>query len=102
VTIRKTSVFDKWIKNLRDSRAAARIYARLDRLANGNPGDVKPVGEGVSELRVDYGPGYRVYYKHIGKEIVILLCGGGKSTQQTDIANAKELAKMPLTEENCL
>jgi putative addiction module killer protein len=90
--IRRSSVYKKWIKILRDSRAKSRIYARIDRLANGNPGDVKPVGEGISEMRIDYGPGYRVYYKDTGKEIIILLCGGDKSTQQANIATAKKIA----------
>jgi putative addiction module killer protein len=70
-----------------------RIYKRIDRLAEGNPGDVKPIGEGCSEMRIDYGPGYRVYYKDTGNEITILLCGGEKTTQQADIAQAKEIAR---------
>jgi putative addiction module killer protein len=93
VTISKTEVFDNWLKKLRDLRAAACIYTRINRLAKGNPGDVKPIGEGVSEMRIEYGPGYRVYYKYTGKEIIVLLCGGDKSTQSKDIANAKKLAK---------
>jgi putative addiction module killer protein len=93
MTIRRTSLFQQWLDELRDSRAKARIYDRLDRLADGNPGDVKPIGKGLSEMRIDYGPGYRIYYKHTGKEIIILLCGGDKSTQQADIARAKELAQ---------
>jgi putative addiction module killer protein len=93
MTIRRTDVFIKWLKNLNDSNARFRIYQRIERLANGNPGDVKPVGEGVSEMRIDYGPGYRVYYKGAGREIIILLCGGDKSTQSGDIENAKKLAK---------
>ncbi|MDR0321610.1 MAG: type II toxin-antitoxin system RelE/ParE family toxin [Treponema sp.] len=91
--IRRTPIFDQWLKSLRDSRARFRIHERINRLAKGNPGDVKPVGEGISELRIDYGPGYRVYYKNTGKEIIILLCGGGKSGQQSDIARAKEIAR---------
>jgi putative addiction module killer protein len=86
-------MFIKWLKNLNDSNARFRIYQRIERLANGNPGDVKPAGEGVSELRIDYGPGYRVYYKDTGNEIIVLLCGGDKSTQSRDIENAKKLAK---------
>ena len=82
-----------WRKNLRDSRARARIASRIDRLSAGNPGDAKPVGEGVSELRVDYGPGYRVYFVRRGNQIVILLCGGDKSSQDGDIARAKSLAR---------
>jgi putative addiction module killer protein len=97
--IRRTSVYDKWLKNLKDTRAKARIYARVRRLAHGNPGDSAPVGDGLSEMRIFYGPGYRVYYKDTGKEIIILLCGGDKSTQQMDIAKAKELARLPLEEE---
>ena len=91
--ILKTPIFDQWLKNLRDSRARFRIHKRITRLAKGNPGDVKPIGEGCSELRVDYGPGYRVYYKDTGKEIILLLCGGDKSNQKADIANAKKLAR---------
>ena len=88
----QTEVYKKWLMELRDTRARARIILRVNRLVNGNPGDVSPVGEGVSEMRIDYGPGYRVYYKDTGKEIIILLCGGDKSTQQADIAKAKEIA----------
>jgi len=79
---------------LKDERARYRINARIERLKQGNPGDVGPVGEHISEMRIDYGPGYRVYYKDTGKEIVILLCGGDKSTQQADIERAKEIAKL--------
>jgi putative addiction module killer protein len=93
MTIRRTDVFIKWLRNLNDSYARFRIYQRIDRLANGNPGDVKPIGEGCSEMRIDYGPGYRVYYKDTGKEIIILLCGGDKASQSRDIEKAKELAK---------
>jgi putative addiction module killer protein len=91
--IRKTDIFNTWLKNLKDSRAKSGIYTRIDRLAVGNQGDVKPIGEGCSEMRINYGPGYRVYYKDTGKELIILLCGGDKSTQQADIKKAKELAK---------
>jgi putative addiction module killer protein len=87
-------VFDKWLKKLRDDEATARIIARVKRLAEGNPGDVKPAGEGISEMRIDYGPGYRVYYKETGKEIIILLCGGDKRTQQADIAEARKIARL--------
>jgi putative addiction module killer protein len=97
--IRRTSVYKKWITGLRDSRARYRILTRIKRLEEGNPGDVEPVGEGISELRIHYGPGYRVYYKDTGKEIIILLCGGDKTTQQEDIANAKRIAVLPLEEE---
>ncbi|MCL2066278.1 MAG: type II toxin-antitoxin system RelE/ParE family toxin [Treponema sp.] len=91
--IRKSSVYEKWIRGLRDRQARYRIIARIKRLENGNPGDVKPVGEGISEMRIDYGPGYRVYYKDTGREIIILLCGGDKRTQQEDIAEAKKIAR---------
>jgi len=91
--IKRSDVFLKWIDGLRDDRAIERINRRIARLANGNPGDVKPVGDGISEMREDYGPGYRVYYKDTGKEIIILLCGGDKRTQDTDIANAKIISK---------
>jgi len=91
--IRRSSVYNTWFMSLRDSRAQYRILTRIKRLAMGNPGDVGPVGEGVSELRIHYGPGYRVYYKDTGKEIIILLCGGDKKTQQADIAEARKIAK---------
>jgi putative addiction module killer protein len=90
---RESSVYSKWIKNLRDERARYRINARIERLKQGNPGDVEPAGEGISEMKIDYGPGYRVYYKDTGREIIILLCGGDKRTQQADIANAKKIAR---------
>ena len=92
--IRRSSVFDKWLKSLRDSRAKFRINERIDRLAEGNPGDVKPTGEGISEMRIDYGPGYRVYYKDTVKEIIVLLCGGDKRTQEADITKAKKIARL--------
>jgi putative addiction module killer protein len=88
-----TPVFDSWFRRLRDRRAAARIQARIDRAEAGNLGDCKPVGEGVSEMRVDVGPGYRVYFLQRGTEVIILLAGGEKSTQAKDIAAAKRLAK---------
>jgi putative addiction module killer protein len=91
--IRKTETFARWLDGLRDIRARAKVQARIERLAAGNPGDVRPVGEGVSELRIDYGPGYRVYYKAIGGEIVILLAGGVKRTQSADINTALRLAR---------
>lgn len=93
VDIRKTEVFAKWLDGLRDIHARARVMARIERLAAGNPGDVKPVGEGVSELRIDYGPGYRVYFKKRGREFVILLAGGDKRTQTGDISTALRLAR---------
>ncbi|HPR07904.1 MAG TPA: type II toxin-antitoxin system RelE/ParE family toxin [Denitromonas sp.] len=88
----RSATFDGWLSGLRDRKAVARIAARLDRLAAGNPGDVAPVGEGISELRIDYGPGYRVYYMRRGQVLVILLCGGDKSSQGRDIKQAKLLA----------
>ena len=91
--IRKTETFAKWLDNLRDIHARARVQARIERLVAGNPGDVKPVGEGVSELRIDYGPGYRVYYTVRGREVIILLVGGDKRTQATDIKIALRLAR---------
>lgn len=89
---RESSVYKKWIRNLRDERARYRINARIERLKQGNPGDVKPAGEGISEMRIDYGPGYRVYYKDTGKEIILLLYGGDKTTQEEDIKEAKKIA----------
>ncbi len=88
-----TSAYDDWIGHLRDRNARARVVARVRRLTLGNPGDVKPVGGGISEMRIDYGPGYRVYYMQRGELLVILLCGGDKSTQDKDIENAKDYAK---------
>jgi len=93
VEIRKTEVFARWLDELPDIRARARVQVRIERLAVGNPGDIKPVGEGVSELRIDYGPGYRVYFKRIGREVVILLAGGDKRTQASDIKTALRLAR---------
>jgi len=89
----RRETFDRWLRKLKDRRAAARVLVRIDRLAGGNPGDVKPVGEVVSELRIDYGPGYRVCYLQEGDELILLLCGGNKSTQGDDIKNAKRIAK---------
>ncbi len=93
IEIRKTEIFAKWIDGLLDLKARARILVRIERLAEGNPGDVRPVGEGVSEMRIDYGPGYRVYYKKQGRKLVILLAGGDKRSQARDIKNALNLAK---------
>jgi len=98
--VRKTSVFRKWMKNLKDTLAKAHIDRRIDRLARGNPGNVEPIGEGCSEMRIDYGPGYRVYYKDISHEIIIILCGGDKSSQHYDIAKAKQLAHEEEEEDN--
>ena len=91
--VRQTALFRDWHQNLRDRRAAARITARILRVAEGNLGDVKAVGEGVSELRLDFGPGYRLYFTRRGAEILLLLCGGDKSSQSRDIARAIALAK---------
>jgi putative addiction module killer protein len=93
IEIRKTDIFAKWIDGLQDIRVRARILARIERLAVGNPGDVKPVGEGVSEMRIDYGPGYRVYYKKIRQKVVILLAGGDKKSQPKDIKTALRLSR---------
>ena len=93
IEIRKTETFAKWIDGLQDIRARARILVRIERLAAGNTGDVKSVGEGVSEMRIDYGPGYRVYYKKQGRKVVILLAGGDKHTQAKDIKTALRLAR---------
>jgi putative addiction module killer protein len=91
--LRKTEIFAKWIDELQDIRARARILVRIERLSAGNPGDVKPVGEGVSEMRIDYGPGYRVYYKEQGRKLIILLVGGDKKSQTKDIKTALSLAR---------
>ena len=91
--IRKTDIFVQWLDDLRDIQGRARVQARIERLAAGNPGDVEPVGEGVSELRINYGPGYRVYFKKRGRELIILLAGGDKSTQVKDIKAALRLAR---------
>ena len=90
--IRRTDEFSAWLRNLRDLRAKAKIVARIDRLALGNPGDVAPVGSGISEMRIHYGPGYRVYFVQRGEDIVVLLCGGDKNSQASDIVKAKQLA----------
>jgi putative addiction module killer protein len=93
IEIRQTRQFADWFAKLKDAQAQARINARIRRLSLGNPGDVQPVGEGVSELRVHFGPGYRVYFIQRGAELIILLCGGDKSHQNKDISQAKILAK---------
>ncbi len=93
IEVRKTAAFSDWMSKLRDHIARAKIAARIDRLAFGNLGDFASVGEGVSELRVHSGPGYRVYYVLRGEALIILLCGGDKSTQTRDIKTAKMLAK---------
>jgi len=96
--VQKTEVFDTWLAALADQKAVAKIASRIERLEMGNPGDVEPVGDGISEMKIDYGPGYRVYYKRTGKTVTLLLCGGDKSTQRKDINRAKELAAQLLKE----
>lgn len=91
--IRKTDTYVQWLDSLRDIKTRARVLARVERLIAGNPGDVKPVGEGVSEMRIDYGPGYRVYYTMRGRTLIILLAGGDKQTQAADIKTALRLAR---------
>ncbi len=91
--IRKTDTFAKWIDSLRDIKTRARVLVRIERLSFGNPGDVRPVGKGVSELRIDYGAGYRVYYKKVGQTVIVLLAGGDKQTQTKDIKTALRLAQ---------
>jgi putative addiction module killer protein len=93
IEIRKTEVFARWMDGLRDLRARARVQVRVERLAAGNRGDARPVGEGVSELRIDHGPGYRVYFTNRGAAVVILLAGGDKRTQTADIRTAIRLAR---------
>jgi len=94
IEIRETQEFSTWLESLRDARVRTRVQARILRLRYGNPGDVKPVGEGVSEMRIDYGPGYRVYFVKRGALLVILLAGGAKPTQDKDIKTALKLARM--------
>jgi len=90
--IQTTDIFDQWLSGLADHKAKAKIVSRLSRLELGNAGDVKPVGEGISEMRIDTGPGYRVYYKQSGKTIIVILCGGDKASQDKDIKTAKRIA----------
>lgn len=92
IEILTTEDFDEWLRKLKDRAGRLRILERVDRLAHGNPGDVKPVGQGVSELRLTFGPGYRVYYLQDGDAVILLLIGGDKSSQQKDIEKAQELA----------
>ena len=93
IEITKTAIYIEWLDRLRDINARARVLVRVERLIAGNSGDVKSVGEGVSELRINYGPGYRVYFKHQGDQLIILLAGGDKSTQSKDIKTALKLAR---------
>ncbi len=93
IHIQTTQTFDTWFANLRDKRAAARIQARIDRAEDGNFGDCEPVGEGVSEMRIHFGPGYRVYFAQRGKEWIVLLAGGDKASQNKDIKAALKLAR---------
>ena len=99
VEVRQAARFAKWLEDLRDLRGRARVQARIERLIGGNPGDVKPIGSGVSELRINYGPGYRVYFQQKGSTLIILLAGGDKSTQARDIEEALMLARQ-IKEEN--
>ncbi len=92
IEIRQTEAYASWFEGLRDREAKSRILIRIRRLSLGNPGDVKPVGEGVSELRIPYGPGYRIYFTKQGETIVVLLAGGDKSTQKRDVERARDLA----------
>ena len=93
IEIRETELYSRWFKSPRDRQAKARIDIPIRRLSTGNPGDVKPVGQGVSELRIDYGPGYRVYFVQRGETLIILLAGGDKRTQEQDIKTALDLAQ---------
>jgi putative addiction module killer protein len=90
--VQKTDEFDSCLSGLKDQKALAKIASRIERLGMDNPGNVEPVGEGISEMKIDYGPGYRVYYKRTGKTITLILCGGDKSTQDKDSKRAKEIA----------
>ncbi|MDE2837147.1 MAG: type II toxin-antitoxin system RelE/ParE family toxin [Chloroflexota bacterium] len=93
VEVRQTDIYARWFRRLRDRQARARIDSRIRRLSLGNPGDVRPVGEGVSEIRIDYGPGYRVYFTQRGQNLVVLLAGGDKDSQERDIQRALVLAR---------
>jgi putative addiction module killer protein len=93
VEVVTSATFDRWLRKLKDRRDAARVLVRIDRLAAGKPGDVKPVGHGVSELRIEYGPGYRVYFLRDGDRLILLLIGGDKSTQDADIRTAHSVAR---------
>jgi len=93
VEVRQTPEFSNWLRRLKDPNAVARIVARIRRVEMENPGDVKSIGRGVREMRIDYGPGYRIYYTHRGATVVVLLCGGDKRAQSRDIKRAQELAE---------
>ena len=93
IEVQETDVFTAWLEALKDDKARVRIVARIKRMAEGNFGDVEPVGDGVSEMRIHHGPGYRVYFVQRGRVLVILLCGGDKGTQKRDIAKAKQIAE---------
>ena len=97
IEVRQTDVYDNWFRKLRDREAKSRILIRIKRLSAGNPGDVRPVGGGVSELRIDCGPGYRVYFCLVDRELAVLLLGGDKSTQRQDIERARDLAQELVT-----
>ena len=92
--VRQTLIFEQWLDNLSDTRAAKKIAQRIARLRRGLFGDVRPIGDGLSELRVDHGPGYRIYFIQRDRTIILLLCGGSKQTQNTDIKRAKQLAEL--------
>ena len=93
VEVVKSATFDRWLRKLKDRRAAARVQIRIDRLSAGNPGDVHPVGHGISELRIEYGPGYRAYYLREGDRLILLLCGGDKNSQPADIKTAQQITE---------
>jgi len=93
IEVRQTAEFSDWLRRLKDANAAARIIGRIRRMEKGNPGDTRSVGQGIMEMRIAYGPGYRIYYVRRGATIVILLCAGDKRTQRQDIKRAQELAE---------
>lgn len=97
--VRQSSVFTAWFRELKDRRARARIQARIDRAGLGNTGDCEPVGDGISEMRIHHGPGYRVYFMQRGRTLIVLLCGGDKGSQARDIKQAKRIAKDWLRQE---